>query len=67
MTTFELRDHLQTLHAERAAAALEGIASNDAHVEALRAEIEATRDALIGAAVTEIASFRAVLSGPLAG
>jgi hypothetical protein len=67
MTTFELRDHLLTLRAECAAAALEGIDSNDLYVEELRGEIEATRHALIGAAVTDIASLRAQLSGPLAG
>jgi hypothetical protein len=66
MTTTELHDHLQTLHAERAAAALHGV-DNDLYLTDLRAEIEATRHALVGTAVTEIASFRAQLSGPQVG
>jgi hypothetical protein len=67
MTTFELRDHLLTLRAERAAAALEGLDQPGPYLADLRAEIEATRHALVGAAVTEIASFRARLDGPQVG
>ena len=51
MTSTELRTHLLTLTAERAAAS----------------EIEAARHAYVGAAVTEIATFRAQLSGPQIG
>ncbi len=67
MTTFELRDHLLTLRAERAAAALEGLDQAGPYLDDLRAEIEATRHALVGAAVTEVASFRARLNGPQVG
>jgi hypothetical protein len=51
MTSTELRTHLLTLTAERAVAS----------------EIEAVRHAYVGAAVTEIATFRAQLSGPQIG
>ena len=66
MTSTDLHEHLLTLRAESAAAVLEGLES-DLYLRDLRSEIEATRNALIGAAVTEIASFRAQLSGPQAG
>ncbi len=66
MTSLELHHHLRELNAERAAASLEGIADG-AYLADLQAEILATRSALVGAAVTEIASFRAHLSGPQAG
>jgi hypothetical protein len=52
MTTLQLRDHLQSL-------------STDRHATA--DEIEAARAAYVGAAVTEIATFRAQLSGAQQG
>jgi hypothetical protein len=65
MTTTELRTHLLTLTAERAAVSL---ASSDAgSSDDLLAEIEAARHAFVGAAVIEIATFRAQLSGPQIG
>ena len=67
MTTLQLRDHLLTLRAEHASAALEGLGANTLYLDDLRAEIAVTRHALVGAAVTEIASFRARLSGPQIG
>jgi hypothetical protein len=63
MTTLELRDHLLTLRAECAAASLAGLDDNNRYAEDLAAEIAATRHAFVGAAVTEIASFRAQLAG----
>jgi hypothetical protein len=51
MTFTELRTHLMTLTAEHATAS----------------EIEAARHAYVGAAVTEIATFRAQLGGPQIG
>ena len=66
MITSELRNHLQALNAEQAAASLEGLAAGS-YIDDLRTEIEATRHALIGAAITEIASFRAQLTGPQMG
>ena len=67
MTTHELRHHLLTLSAERAAASLVGLDQSDPYIDDLRAEIAATHSAFVGAAVTEIASFRAQLSGPRFG
>jgi hypothetical protein len=67
MTTLELRDQLQTLNAERTAAALAGLDDNEHYVADLEEEIEAVRWAYVGAAVTEIATFRAQLSGPQVG
>ena len=67
MTTLQLRDHLLTLRAEHAAAALEGLDANTRYLDDLRDEIASTRHALVGAAVTEIASFRAQLSGAQIG
>jgi hypothetical protein len=67
MTTFELHNHLLTLNAERAAASLQGLDHDGPYYDDLLTEIEATRHALVGAAVTEIACFRAALSGPQIG
>src|SRR4051794_39676271 len=67
MTTFELRDHLFTLNAERASAALHGLDGNGRYLADLQTEIDATRHAFVGAAVTEIASLRAQLGAPLLG
>ncbi len=66
MTSPELHHHLAALNAERATASLEGI-DDGPYVADLRAEIAATRSALVGAAVTEIATFRARLAGPQEG
>ena len=62
-----LHEQLQLLQRERAAAALAGVAANKLYITDLRAEIDATRAAYIGAAVTEIATLRAELDGPLNG
>jgi len=67
MTTNELRSHLLALRAEGAAASLEGIDACGLYARHLRRETEATRHAWVGAAVTEIASFRVELSGPQLG
>jgi len=65
MTSTELRTHLLTLTAERAAASLAGEHAGPS-VDLL-GEIEAARHAFVGAAVTEIATLRARLSGPQVG
>ena len=62
-----LREQLQLLERERAAVTLTGLALNGVYMADLRDEIEATRAAYVGAAVTEIASLRAELDGPLFG
>ena len=63
----ELRRHLAVLNAERAAADLEGLTANREYMADLEDEIAAERHAYVGTAVTEIASLRAALSGPLRG
>jgi hypothetical protein len=67
MSAIELQTHLRQLHAERVLASLEGLGSDRAYMADLADEITATRHAYIGAAVTEIAELRALLSGPQAG
>jgi hypothetical protein len=62
----ELRMHLDLLLAERALIRLEGL-DNAAYEADLSEEILAMSSAYVGAAVTEIASLRAQLSGPLVG
>jgi hypothetical protein len=67
MTTLQLREHLQSLSAERYAAALVGLDQDELYLRDLQDEIEATHSAYVGAAVTEIATFRAELSGAREG
>jgi hypothetical protein len=61
------RRHLLELNAEHAAADLAGLSANRAYMDDLEDEIAAERHAYVGMAVTEIATLRAVLSGPLHG
>ena len=63
----DLREDLRLLYVERALAELNGLDTNLAYMADLEDDIESHRQAFIGAAVTEIASLRAALSGPLAG
>jgi hypothetical protein len=63
----EIHTHLLDLQAERTRASLEGLAVNCAYMADLDGEIEATTRAYVGAAVSEIATFRAELSGPQVG
>jgi hypothetical protein len=63
----EIHSHLAELQAERALASIEGLALNSAYMADLDGEIEATARAYAGAAVTEIATLRAELSGPQVG
>jgi hypothetical protein len=67
MTATELRSHLDALTEERAAAIAWGAAGIPAYAADLEREIEHVRAAYVGAAVTEIASFRAQLSGAQLG
>ena len=66
-TAHTLHRHLRLLEQERAEARLNGLAGNALYMEDLAHEFEAVRAAYVGAAVTEIASLRAVLDGPLEG
>ena len=66
-SAIEIHTHLVELQAERALASIEGLAVNSAYMAVLDGEIGATASAYVGAAVTEIATFRAELSGPQVG
>lgn len=66
-TASDVQEHLQLLLAERALAGVEGLSANRAYMDDLEDEIAHTRDAYVGAAVTEIAVLRAELSGRLEG
>ena len=66
-TTTDIHQRLEELESERMLASLIGLAADEAYLADLHKEIDATRDAYVGAAVTEIASLRAELSGPLYG
>lgn len=67
MSAIEMQNHLQDLQTERALASIEGLTGNSAYMADLNHEIAATRSAYVGAAVTEIATLRAQLSGPQVG
>jgi hypothetical protein len=66
-TAIDIHTHLLELQAERALASIEGLAVNSVYMADLDGEIEATVHTYVGAAVTEIASLRAELSGPQIG
>jgi hypothetical protein len=67
MSAVEIQIHLQALHVERALATIEGLNADIAYMADLEDEILAARYAYVGAAVTEIATLRAQLSGPPVG
>jgi len=66
-TTTDIQRRLDELESERMLASLAGLSTDPGYMSDLRSEIDATRDAYVGAAVTEIASLRGQLSGPLYG
>ena len=65
--TEQARDQLRSLQAERAAAALAGLTSNETYMAELELDLAAAKAAFVGAAVTEIAALRARLDAPLQG
>jgi hypothetical protein len=67
LNTTDIQRRLDELESERMLASLIGLSTDPAYMTDLRNEIDVTRDAYVGAAVTEIASLRAELSGPLYG
>jgi hypothetical protein len=67
MTAVGLRTELGRLTAERLDAVEYGLAENALYMERLAFEIDVHRAAYVVAAVTEIASLRARLSGALQG
>jgi hypothetical protein len=67
MFATEIHHRLSELEAERMLASLQGLTNDPAYMADLTEEITAARHAYVGAAVTELASLRAQLSGPLLG
>jgi hypothetical protein len=67
MTASDARLELQRLQAERLDAAEAGLGDNAIYMAELETDIEASRVAYVALAVTEIATLRAELSGPLYG
>jgi len=63
----DLKRHLSRLRAERALASLEGLGGNSTYMSDLDYDLAAAHHAYVGAAVTEIATFQAELSGPQVG
>jgi hypothetical protein len=63
----EVHHYLLALQAERSLASIDGFSTDSAYLAYLDDEIAATNSAFVGAAVTEIATFRAELSGPQVG
>jgi hypothetical protein len=66
-TAIDVKRHLDLLQEERQLAIEIGLAADGAYMADLDNEIAACRAAYVGAAVTEIASMRSALSGPLVG
>ena len=67
MSAIDMQNHLQDLRIERALASIEGLSGHSGYMADLDYEIAATHAAYVGAAVTEIATLRAQLSGPQVG
>lgn len=63
----QMKDRLAEFEAERALASLEGLSANGAYISDLDDDLAAARHAYVGAAVTDIATLRGELSGPLLG
>ncbi len=63
MTAYDLHNHLLELQAERALAEETGVAGIASYMEDLERDIARSHAAFVGAAVTEIATFRGELSG----
>lgn len=67
MSATEIHAHLDRLRAERVEARETGLGDVRLYMADLQREIEECRHAYVRAAVTEIATMRAELTGPLAG
>ena len=67
MSAVDLHNKLLLLRAERALAKETGVSHIRSYMADLERDIERSHAAYVGAAVTEIASFRAQLSGPNVG
>ena len=67
MSALIIRSQLADLQAEKALATVEGLDASVAYMADLEDEIGLWRDLYVCAAVTEIATLRAELSGPQEG
>jgi hypothetical protein len=67
MTATDARTELRRLEAERLEAVRIGLDDNARYMDDLERDIETSRAAYVGLAVTEIATLRAQLSGPQVG
>jgi hypothetical protein len=67
VTAAEARDHMAELESERALALTTGLAHDGAYMHDLDDELGVWRHHYVAAAVTEIATLRAELSGAIAG
>jgi hypothetical protein len=67
LTSIELQAELRLLYVERSLAELEGLAADAGYMDDLLDDIEAHKSAFMGVVVTEIATLRAELGGPLLG
>jgi hypothetical protein len=67
LTSTELQAELRLLYVERSLAELEGLDADPRYMADLRQDIEAHKNAFMGVVVTEIATLRAELGGPLVG
>jgi hypothetical protein len=63
----ELRSRIVALELERLEAIEAGLGSNETYMDDLQTELVAHREAFVGTAVTEIATLRGQLDGPLVG
>ena len=63
MTAYDLHHQLLELQAERALAEETGVANIGSYMDDLERDIALSHAAFVGAAVTEIATFRGELSG----
>jgi hypothetical protein len=66
-TAADIQAHLRLLYVERALAELEGLTSDASYMGDLLDEIHEQRSAFVGVVLTEIATLRAEMSGPLRG
>jgi hypothetical protein len=67
MSAFELQLRLQQLALERLEAVEVGLGANEIYMAELDEDLAEAHEAFVGTAVTEIATLRAELSGPLLG
>jgi hypothetical protein len=63
----ELRSRIVALEMERLEAIEAGLGENETYMADLEYELGSNRNAYVGMAVTEIATLRAQLDGPLVG